>query len=48
MYFYDNTQSFNNYWDARRMVLSITYNFGNQKLKSDERKINFDEKNRAQ
>ncbi|MCQ9634622.1 outer membrane beta-barrel family protein [Chryseobacterium sp. WG23] len=48
MYFADNTQSFNNYWDARRLTLSITYNFGNQKLKNDERKINFEEKNRAQ
>lgn len=48
MYFSDNTQSFNNYWDARRLTLSITYNFGNQKLKNEERKINFEEKNRAQ
>ncbi|AZA81088.1 TonB-dependent receptor [Chryseobacterium lactis] len=47
-YFADNTQSFNNYWDARRMTLSITYNFGNQKLKSNNRAINFEEKNRAQ
>jgi len=48
MYFTDNTQSFNNYWDARRMTLSITYNFGNQKIKSNSRAVNFDEKNRAQ
>ena len=48
MYFTDNTQSFNNYWDARRMTLSITYNFGNQKVKSNNRAVNFEEKNRAQ
>lgn len=48
LYFANNTQSFNNYWDARRMTLSITYNFGNQKIKSNSRAVNFDEKNRAQ
>lgn len=48
MYFADNTQSFNNYWDARRMTLSITYTFGNQKIKSNNRAVNFEEKNRAQ
>ncbi len=48
MYFTDNTQSFNNYWDARRLTLSITYNFGNQKIKSNSRTVNFEEKNRAQ
>ncbi|WP_238594431.1 outer membrane beta-barrel protein [Chryseobacterium indologenes] len=48
MYFTDNTQSFDNYWDARRMTLSITYNFGNQKVKSNKRAINFEEKDRAQ
>ncbi|WP_426481454.1 TonB-dependent receptor domain-containing protein [Chryseobacterium sp. R2ACT005] len=48
MYFTDNTQSFNNYWDARRLALSITYNFGNQKVKSNKRVVDFEEKNRAQ
>lgn len=48
MYFSDNTQSFNNYWDARRMNLSITYNFGNQKVTTNNRAIKFEEKNRAQ
>ncbi|MGX5685871.1 TonB-dependent receptor domain-containing protein [Chryseobacterium cucumeris] len=48
MYFTDNTQSFNNYWDARRMTLSVTYNFGNQKIRSNNRAVNFEEKNRAQ
>lgn len=48
MYFTDNTQSFNNYWDARRLTLSITYNLGNQKIKQNSRTVNFEEKNRAQ
>ncbi|PWN58724.1 outer membrane beta-barrel family protein [Chryseobacterium viscerum] len=48
MYFTDNTQTFDNYWDARRMTLSITYTFGNQKVKSNNRAVNFEEKNRAQ
>lgn len=48
VYFADNTQSFNNYWDARRLILSITYNFGNQTIKSNNRAVNFEEKNRAQ
>ncbi|KAB1229984.1 outer membrane beta-barrel family protein [Chryseobacterium viscerum] len=48
MYFTDNTQTFDNYWDARRMTISITYTFGNQKVKSNNRAVNFEEKNRAQ
>ncbi|MGG7553251.1 TonB-dependent receptor domain-containing protein [Chryseobacterium arthrosphaerae] len=48
VYFADNTQSFNNYWDARRLILSITYSFGNQTIKSNNRAVNFEEKNRAQ
>lgn len=47
-YYTNNTQSFNNYWDARRLTLSITYNFGNQKVKSNSRAVNFEEKQRAQ
>ncbi|REC48269.1 outer membrane beta-barrel family protein [Chryseobacterium pennipullorum] len=47
-YFADNTQSFNNYWDARRLSFTVTYNFGNQKVKASARTINFEEKNRAQ
>lgn len=47
-YYADNTQSFNNYWDARRLNVSVTYNFGNQKVKSNTRAVNFEEKQRAQ
>ena len=46
-YFADNVQSFNNYWDMRKATLSVTYNFGNQKVKAINRNVNFDEKNRA-
>ncbi len=48
MYFTDNRQSFDNYWDARRFTFSITYNLGNQKVKSNKRAVEFEEKNRAQ
>lgn len=47
-YYSDNTQSFNNYWDARKLNISVTYNFGNQKVKSNNRAVNFEEKQRAQ
>ncbi|UQB67544.1 outer membrane beta-barrel family protein [Epilithonimonas zeae] len=48
VYFKDNMQSFDNYWDARRLTFSVTYNFGNQKVKANNRNVNFEEKNRAQ
>lgn len=47
-YFEDNVQTFNNYWDARRLNVSVTYNFGNQKVKSNIRAVDFEEKQRAQ
>ncbi len=47
-YFEDNVQTFNNYWDARRLNVSVTYNFGNQKVKSNTRAVDFEEKQRAQ
>ena len=47
-YFEDNVQSFNNYWDARKLTLSVTYSFGNQKVKSNSRAVDFEEKQRAQ
>lgn len=46
-YFADNIQSYNNYWDARKLTFSVTYNFGNQKVKANNRSVDFDEKNRA-
>lgn len=48
VYFTNNTQSFDNYWDARKLTVSITYNFGNQKVKSNSRTVNFKEKERAE
>ncbi|MFC6266929.1 outer membrane beta-barrel family protein [Frigoriflavimonas asaccharolytica] len=48
IYFADNLQTFNNYWDARKFTFSVTYNFGNEKLKAKNRAIDFDEKDRAQ
>ena len=47
-YFEDNVQTFNNYWDARRLNVSVTYNFGNQNVKSNTRAVDFEEKQRAQ
>ncbi|MDR2237606.1 MAG: outer membrane beta-barrel family protein [Chryseobacterium sp.] len=46
-YYEDNIQTFNNYWDARKLTLSVTYSFGNQKVKSNSRTVNFEDKNRA-
>ncbi len=46
-YFSDNIQTYHNYWDARKLTFSITYNFGNQKVKTTNRSVEFDEKNRA-
>ena len=46
-YFGGNIQTYNNYWDARKLSFSVTYNFGNQKMKTNNRSIDFDEKNRA-
>ncbi|MBC7556975.1 MAG: hypothetical protein H7195_08455 [Chryseobacterium sp.] len=48
IYFAENVQSFNNYWDARRLNISLTYNFGNKKVKRNNCEVNFEEKNRTQ
>ncbi len=48
LYFAENIQSFNNYWDARKFTFSVTYNFGNQKVKARNRVVDFDEKDRVQ
>lgn len=47
MYFKDNSQHFNNYWDGRSFRLSVNYTFGNNK-KINKKTIKFDEKDRAQ
>ena len=47
VYFSDNTQFYNNYYDSRRINFGVTYNFGNNKVRGNNKRINFDEKNRA-
>ncbi|KFC24676.1 TonB-dependent receptor domain-containing protein [Chryseobacterium sp. FH1] len=46
MYFDDNTQFMNNYWDGRSLRLSVNYTFGKKK-KFSKKNINFEEKDRA-
>ncbi|MGD1320740.1 TonB-dependent receptor domain-containing protein [Chryseobacterium sp. 2R14A] len=48
MYFSDNSQHFNNYWDGRSFRLSVNYTLGNNKKKVNTKNIKFDEKDRAQ
>ncbi|MGL6038334.1 MAG: hypothetical protein ACRC0E_05545 [Soonwooa sp.] len=47
IFYADNTQHYNNYWDGRSFRLSVNYTFGNKKVRN-ERNIKFDEKDRAQ
>ena len=47
IYFTTGTHYFNNYYDARRLTVSVTYTFGNKKVKGVRRNVNFDEKDRA-
>lgn len=47
IYYLDSTHFFNNYYDGRSLSVSLTYNFGNKKLKGEARNVKFDEKNRA-
>ena len=46
MYYKDNSQHFNNYWDGRSFKLSVNYTFGNKK-KFTNKNIKFEEKDRA-
>lgn len=48
LYFSDNTQYMNNYWDGRSFRLSVNYTFGSSKKKINKKNINFEEKERAQ
>ncbi|AZA72306.1 TonB-dependent receptor domain-containing protein [Chryseobacterium indoltheticum] len=48
MYFKDNSQHFNNYWDGRSFRLNINYTLGNNKKKRSIKSISFEEKDRAQ
>lgn len=48
LYFSDNTQYMNNYWDGRSFRLSVNYTFGSSKKKISKKNIKFEEKERAQ
>lgn len=48
MYFKDNSQHFNNYWDGRSFRLNVNYTLGNNKKKRSTKSISFEEKDRAQ
>jgi len=48
MYFKDNSQHFNNYWDGRSFRLNVNYTLGNNKKKRTTKSISFEEKDRAQ
>ncbi|SHG79791.1 outer membrane beta-barrel family protein [Chryseobacterium sp. OV279] len=48
LYFSDNTQYMNNYWDGRSFRLSVNYTFGSSKKKITKKNIKFEEKERAQ
>ena len=41
-----NTQHYNNYYDSRYLRISITYKWGNNKIKTDSKSISFKERNR--
>lgn len=47
IFFADFTQFYNNYYDARRVSFSLTYNFGNNKVRGNQKRIQFDEKYRG-
>lgn len=48
IYFKDNSQHFNNYWDGRSFRLNVNYTLGNNKKKRSTKSISFEEKDRAQ
>ena len=47
IYYVDSMHYFNNYYDGRNLSVSLTYNFGNSKVKGGARQVIFDEKTRA-
>lgn len=47
VYFQNNTQYFNNYYDARRLTLGVTYRFGLSNIKTSNKDAKFDERGRA-
>ncbi|MFK8010006.1 MAG: TonB-dependent receptor [Saprospiraceae bacterium] len=47
IFFEGFTQNYNNYYDGRSFTVSLTYNFGNKKVKGNNKNIRFDEKYRG-
>jgi len=47
IYYQNSIHSFNNYYDGQSLTVSLTYNFGNKKIKAQDRNMRFEEKNRA-
>ena len=47
MYFSNFTQQYNQYYDARRFSVSISYNFGNKKVRENDKFIPFEEQYRG-
>ncbi|KQT35729.1 TonB-dependent receptor [Chryseobacterium sp. Leaf405] len=47
MFFKDNSQYFNNYWDGRSLRLSVNYTFGNNKKQIQKKNIKFEEVDRV-
>ncbi|WP_165799108.1 outer membrane beta-barrel family protein [Sphingobacterium corticibacter] len=47
IYFQDNTQFFNNYYDARRLTIGAAYRFGKPNIKTNRKDTKFDERGRA-
>lgn len=48
VYFKDNTQYYNNYYDNRKITLGVMYNFGTLKANNKNKQVDFDEKERAE
>jgi outer membrane receptor protein involved in Fe transport len=46
-YYQQYVQTFNNYYDARRVSLSLSYTFGKDKVKGNRKQVNFKETQRA-
>ena len=47
VYYQDFIQTFNNYYEVRKFSVSISYTFGNAKIKGTKKQVNFKETDRA-
>lgn len=43
----NGTNTYNNYYDARRFIFSMNYKFGSKKVKANQKNINSEEQNRT-